>query len=57
MACCQKKSASCDAPLEKIANVAKKYAVTSTPTLFFADGKRLTGAYPAAEIDKALGRK
>lgn len=52
-----KKSASCDAPLEKIANVAKKYAVTSTPTLFFADGKRLTGAYPAAEIDKALGRK
>jgi thiol:disulfide interchange protein DsbC len=52
-----KKSASCDAPLEKIANMAKKYAVTSTPTLFFADGKRLTGAYPAAEIDKALGRK
>ncbi len=52
-----KKSASCEAPLEKIANVAKKYAVTSTPTLFFADGKRLTGAYPAAEIDKALGRK
>jgi thiol:disulfide interchange protein DsbC len=52
-----KKSASCEAPLEKIANVAKKYAVTSTPTLFFADGKRLTGAYPAAEIEKALGRK
>ncbi len=52
-----KKPNTCDAPLEKIAALAKKYAVTSTPTLFFADGKRLTGAYPSAEIDKALGKK
>ena len=52
-----KKSSNCEAPLEKIAALAKKYAVTSTPTLFFTDGKRLTGAYPAAEIDKALGKK
>lgn len=52
-----KKSSSCDVPLEKIASMAKKYAVTSTPTLFFADGKRMTGAYPAAEIEKALGKK
>jgi len=28
--------------------------VTSTPTIFFADGKRMLGAYPAAEIEKAL---
>jgi len=52
-----KKSNTCDVPLEKVQSLAKKYAVTSTPTLFFADGKRLTGAYPAAEIDKALGKK
>jgi thiol:disulfide interchange protein DsbC len=28
--------------------------VASTPTIFFADGKRMLGAYPAAEIEKAL---
>jgi len=52
-----KKTNTCDVPLDKIAAVAKKYAVSSTPTIFFADGKRMTGAYPAAEIEKALGKK
>jgi len=52
-----KKTSTCDAPLEKIAALAKKYGVASTPTLFFADGKRLNGAYPAAEIEKALVKK
>jgi thiol:disulfide interchange protein DsbC len=49
-----KKSANCDAPLEKVASLARKLGVTSTPTIFFADGKRMLGAYPAAEIEKAL---
>ena len=49
-----KKAASCDAPLEKVASLARKLGVTSTPTIFFADGKRMLGAYPAAEIEKAL---
>ncbi len=35
-------------------NGSKKLGVASTPTLFFADGKRMLGAYPAAEIEKAL---
>lgn len=52
-----KKTNTCDVPLDKIAAVAKKYSVSSTPTIFFADGKRMTGAYPAAEIEKALGKK
>jgi thiol:disulfide interchange protein DsbC len=52
-----KKTNTCDVSLDKIAAVAKKYAVSSTPTIFFADGKRMTGAYPAAEIEKALGKK
>lgn len=49
-----KKSSNCDAPLEKVAVLARKLGVTSTPTIFFADGKRMLGAYPAAEIEKAL---
>lgn len=49
-----KKAGSCDAPLEKVASLARKLGVTSTPTIFFADGKRMLGAYPAAEIEKAL---
>jgi thiol:disulfide interchange protein DsbC len=49
-----KKSANCDTPLDKVAALAKKLGVTSTPTIFFADGKRMLGAYPAAEIEKTL---
>jgi thiol:disulfide interchange protein DsbC len=49
-----KKQSACDTPLDKNASLAKKIGVTSTPTLFFADGKRMLGAYPAAEIEKAL---
>lgn len=44
----------CDNPIESLAVLGKKLGVTSTPTLIFADGKRMLGAYPAAEIEKAL---
>ena len=50
-----KKTANCDAPIEKNIALAKKLGVTSTPTIFFIDGKRMLGAYPSAEIEKALG--
>jgi thiol:disulfide interchange protein DsbC len=46
--------ASCDTPLEKNAALGRKLGITSTPTLIFEDGKRMLGAYPAAEIEKAL---
>lgn len=49
-----KKTSNCDTPLEKIASLARKLGVTSTPTIFFADGKRMLGAYPSAEIERAL---
>ena len=49
-----RKTTSCDAPIEKVGALARKLGVTSTPTIFFADGKRMLGAYPAAEIEKAL---
>lgn len=47
-------STSCDTPLAKNAALGKKLAITSTPTLIFADGRRMLGAYPADEIEKAL---
>lgn len=45
---------SCDNPLEKNAQLGRKLGVNSTPIIFFADGKRINGAYPAQEIEKAL---
>lgn len=44
----------CETPLAKVAEVAQKSSVTSTPTIFFSDGRRIQGAYPAAELEKAL---
>lgn len=49
-----KGGANCDTPLEKNADLARKLGITSTPTLIFADGKRMLGAYPGKEIEKAL---
>jgi len=40
--------------LEKIGQLAKKIGVTSTPTLIFSDGKRMLGAQPYKEIERAM---
>lgn len=47
---------SCDVPLSSVSELAKKLNVTSTPTMIFADGRRINGAYPAKEIEKAIAR-
>ncbi len=47
-------AANCEVPLEKVGALAKKVGANSTPTLFFADGKRMLGAQPHKEIEKAL---
>ncbi len=47
-------TAKCEVPLEKVGELARKVGVNSTPTLFFEDGKRMLGAQPAADIEKAL---
>ena len=47
-------AATCDVPIEKIGQLAKKIGVTSTPTLIFADGKRMLGAQPYKEIERML---
>lgn len=47
-------TAKCEVPLEKVGELARKYGVSSTPTLFFADGRRLLGAQPYKEIEGYL---
>lgn len=37
--------------------LAQKLNITATPTLFFADGKRVVGAVPLDKIEPLLGRK
>ncbi|SNR65536.1 Thiol:disulfide interchange protein DsbC [Methylobacillus rhizosphaerae] len=49
-----KAQGTCDTPIEKIAELGSKLNITSTPTLVFADGKRMLGAYPAKDIEKAM---
>lgn len=44
----------CDVPIEKVGQLARKIGVTSTPTLIFADGKRMLGAQPYKEIERML---
>jgi len=44
----------CEVPLERVGELARKVGVTSTPTLIFADGKRMLGAQPHKEIEKYL---
>lgn len=49
------KAASCDTPVDDIAELGQKLGITSTPTLVFSSGKRLLGAYPAKDIERELG--
>lgn len=48
------KSKECDAPIDELASLGRRLGITSTPTLIFANGKRVLGAYPAKEIEKLL---
>lgn len=48
-------SAECDtAPLQRNVAFGRKYNITGTPTLIFADGSRAPGALPAAQVEKML---
>ena len=47
--------ASCDSSaLARNIEFGKKYRITGTPTLIFADGTRVPGAISAAQVDKHL---
>lgn len=48
-------AASCDtAAIEANVDFGKKNRITGTPTLFFADGSRVVGAVPLAQIENQL---
>ncbi|HZN46417.1 MAG TPA: DsbC family protein [Ramlibacter sp.] len=50
-----KADAGCDvSALARNVEFGRKYKITGTPTLVFADGSRVPGAIPAAEIEKLL---
>ena len=45
----------CDtSAVRKTVELGRKLAITGTPTLFFADGERVPGAVPLAQIEKKL---
>lgn len=44
----------CDHPVDKVLAYAQKKNINSTPTLVFASGKRLNGAYPKEAIEEQL---
>ena len=45
---------SCEPPTEQILELGSKLGISSTPTLIFSNGKRMLGAQPYKEIEKAL---
>ena len=48
----------CDtSAVKKTVELGHKLAITGTPTLFFADGERIPGAVPIAQIEKKLEGK
>lgn len=47
-------SGTCETPIAALADLGRKLNVNSTPTLFFASGKRMLGAYPGDEVEKML---
>jgi thiol:disulfide interchange protein DsbC len=49
-------SASCPNPVDKLVETGRKLGVNSTPTLFLANGERLTGGLAAADLKDLLDR-
>ncbi len=47
----------CDtSAVQKTVELGRKLAITGTPTLFFADGERVPGAVPLAQIEQKLNQ-
>ena len=47
-------AATCDNPVDALQKFAGEYRINGTPTLVFADGRRVPGALPAPEIERLL---
>ena len=50
------KSAKCDNPVDKLVAFGQSKKINGTPTIFFADGKRVPGAIPAERFEELLGK-
>lgn len=48
------KAGTCETPLDKVTELGRRLGINSTPTIFFANGKRVQGALPAGELEKAM---
>ncbi|NSL56402.1 DsbC family protein [Uliginosibacterium aquaticum] len=46
--------AKCDTPVQKNAEMARKYRITGTPTMFLADGSRIGGYVQLADLDRQI---
>lgn len=44
----------CNAPIDKIVAFGRQKGISATPTMFFADGQRVSGAIPADQLNKML---
>lgn len=44
----------CNAPIDKLVELGQRFDVSGTPTLLFADGSRVPGAVPVAQIEQRL---
>ena len=47
----------CEAPVSKFSELGERYQITGTPTILFADGTRVPGAMPLAQIEQQLAGK
>ena len=50
------KSAKCENPVDKIVTFGQSKKINGTPTIFFADGKRVPGAIPAERFEELLNK-
>jgi thiol:disulfide interchange protein DsbC len=50
-----KNDGNCDNPVAKTVELGKKLGVNGTPTIVFADGRRVPGMVPAAKLEQMLG--
>jgi thiol:disulfide interchange protein DsbC len=51
-----KAAGTCTNPVDKLAEFGKSKRISGTPTLFFADGKRVPGAIPVDQIEDHLAK-
>jgi thiol:disulfide interchange protein DsbC len=44
----------CDTPVQKVAELGRKLRINGTPTIFFANGKRVPGGVPGARLNQLI---